>query len=96
LLRRVLSLLLDWLYTREERWRLRREEPGWVPWSMLSRGERELPFESLRPLCLCTITILVAVLPIGSIALLAEGLEAFSSSFLIGESGLSGFSLYLT
>ena len=63
---------------------------------MLIRGERELPFESLKPLCLCTITILVAVLPIGSTPLLADGLDAFSSSFLMGESGLPGFSFYLT
>ena len=63
---------------------------------MLRQGESDLRFESLSPLYLCTITILVAVLPIGSTALFADRIKPFSFSFLIGDKGLSGFSFYLT
>lgn len=58
-----------------------------MPWSMFALGESEVMFESLKPLCLCTITILFAVLPIGStptFLLVAEGLNvSILSSFLM-------------
>lgn len=60
-----------------------------MPWSMLTLGESEVALESLRPLCLCTITILVAVLPIGSPAALfvVAGLDVLS--LMSGDNGAS-------